>query len=441
MIYLEIPIIKDAAKEYNKIQLQSYRLYSSLFEPTPKANFKYVSDYVMPDLLGLTIGSSFPIQYTANIPKDESNSVEKELDTSAKEEQDFTDPVDLAGLCVQDMVPESGVEGSLTVNVTCTGEFDFFQNSRIRKAYTKKYGDEVVDDVLESNRIMKAYERVINKTDNANTVYRTLGEADLDFVINDVAKNFLINAGKPIFYTSLDRKIYFTSINSILESTTKSKVVLELGVTNDAISQKMINNALKNFIDEDKATTLTTVKWKMHIGGKDTTFNIKNSIYFSDFENGTVSTSLTTFKPALKNQAYFPIDTFFMETAESTQAIATYNRPSTTIAFESKNYFDSFENLITLDAEITNIQNLNELVLAGDTITVLTPYPYSIYNGNYTVAAVEYGQETSTNFMKLKLIRANVDMTWIDSLTTDKSSEDFKFPFAPSINKNMYYSI
>lgn len=440
MIYLEIPLIKEAAKAYDKIKLQSYRIYSSLFEPTPKANFKYASDYVMPDLLGIRVGSSFPVQYTVNIDSKKKSESEEDK-TSDEEQKHFTDPVNLAGVCVQSIEPEGGANGGLLTTVTCTGEYDFFQNARIRKAYTQKYGNEIVKDVLDSNRIMKTYKRNIQKTDNYNTVYRSLGEADISFVTEDVAKQFVINAGQPLFFTSLDRKIHFTSLNNLLENTKKSKVVIDLGSTYDEISRKFVKKQLKNYTDRKKSVTLSAVKYKFHIGGKESTFSIKNSLYFTDFENNSTTTSVITYKPALKNKAYFPLDAFFMETAESTQAAATYNRPTSTIAFEAKNYFRSFEDLITVDIEIANIQNLKELILAGDNVTVITAYPYSVYNGNYIVSAVEYGLENNTNFMKLQLLRPTVDMTWAEGLVSDKSSQDFKYPYAPSINKFLYYNI
>ena len=52
MIYLRFPNFEKFSKQYDALKIQSYRVYSSLFELTPKASFTYSADYVMPDMLG-----------------------------------------------------------------------------------------------------------------------------------------------------------------------------------------------------------------------------------------------------------------------------------------------------------------------------------------------------------------------------------------------------
>ena len=126
---------------------------------------------------------------------------------------------------------------------------------------------------------------------------------------------------------------------------------------------------------------------------------------------------------------------------KTSRSFAAVNRPESTFAYEAKNYVYDANDLISIEATITVFNDLHELILAGDVVTVLTKYPYSPYNGNYVVEMVEYGMEQTSPFLKLRLIRPNLDLNWVDGLKKSKDSQDFSFPFAPAFNKGLYYNI
>lgn len=432
MLKLIMPILENAQKQASDIKLSNYHLYSSIFESTPKLSFCYTTSYITPDALNFFIGSSFPIQYQF---------VKKDVDKNSKDKETLTDIKDLAGMVVSEVDLENSSVGTKTT-ITCAGEFEFFQNSNIRKAYTVKYGNEIVEDVLLSNNIIKSYDTNIQKTDNATTVYRCLGEADIDFIKNNLCKRYTITNGKPLIFTSLDRKINFTSINNLLESNKKSKILINWpNFNSDDLTRVTVQEKLKNYLDEKDYINLTAADYSFKLGSKNTAFNIQNAVYYTNYELGLTDTSGYLFKPALSNRQYFPINKLFTTFSKATQTVSTSNRPADNIIYESRDYFDSFENLITIKVRVTDIMNLNHLILAGEFATVMTTYPFSIYNGNYLISDVEYGQEEAVTFMELTLIRPTVDFTWQDMLTNNKDSSEFKFGFAPTLQKASLYSI
>ena len=436
MIYLRVPILEDFKKSDTSLKLNNFRIYSSIFKPTPKASFSLVTTYATPELYNFFIGSSFPLQY-------QFTNFEKQKEMKEKGQSDkpeFTDLKNLTGMSISNISVEAS-GSALQYEITCTGEFDFFQKSRIRKSYKNKFGNEIIQDVLDSNDIMKDYVRNIDKTDNAVTIYRTLGEADLDFIEDTINSNFTINFSKPLIFTGLDRSINYTSVNSLISRVVKTKLLLTWpSITQDKLAEKHLETLKKSYVEEDSFVELKTASCSLNIGGAAYN-NIKNIAYYTDFSNGILDTAGYVHRPALKDKAYFPIDKGFINFIDSTQAIPVYNRPSSNISYETKRYFDGYENLITIKASVSDIGNLNHLVLAGDQVTVLTPYPYSVYNGNYVIAEIEYGQDQASPFMSLTLIRSNLDLKWVEKLQDNKDSEKFKLPFAPNFQKNLVYTI
>lgn len=428
MFSLIMPNMENVQKQSPDIKISSYSLYSSIFETVPKLSFSYEAAYITPDALNLFIGSSFPIRYqfAKKISKDEISKSEIK---------------DLAGMVVSEVEMENSSIGTKTT-VVCEGEFEFFQNSNIRKAYSAKYGNDVVNDILDLNNTLKSYNRKIEKTDNATTVYRALGDSDIEFAKTKILSKYTISNGQPLLFTSLDRTVNFTSVNNLLESNQKSKILINWpGLVTDSISKNALDDKLKSYLDDKSYTTLDAAEYKFNLGYKGTAFNLQNAVYYTSYENNLVTTNGYVFKPALNNVQYFPVDKFFTSFSKATQAVASYNRPSNNIVYESRNYFNSFENLITIHLKVTDIDKLEDLVLAGDLATVITAYPYSVYNGNYLVAEVEYGQDVVATFMELTLIRPTVDFTWQDLLTNNKESDEFKFKFAPNLQRNSLYSI
>ena len=434
MIIVDLPVLENVMKLNPDIKLSGYHLYSSIYETTPKLSFSYTPGYTTPDMLGLAFGSSFPIKWKTELSFEEATQDENNI-------KNYTDPKDFAGMVVQEITEAGEKAGEELTTVTCTGEFDFTQNTALRKAYTKKFGQDIIKDVLQSNRALQSYEQNIQKTDNSNTILRTVGETDEDFILQTVNSQYTINNGRPIFFTSLDRKVHFTSVNNIIDNVKKTKVVLHMGDVNDKPSEEFVNSTLRKYANTKKCIHLTVGPHKFRIGGKQYVKNIKPSVYYTNFENGTNMTTGFTFKPALKKKFYYPIDLMNYTMTKTSRSFAAVNRPESTFAYEAKNYVYDANDLISIEATITVFNDLHELILAGDVVTVLTKYPYSPYNGNYVVEMVEYGMEQTSPFLKLRLIRPNLDLTWVDGLKKSKDSQDFSFPFAPAFNKSLYYSI
>lgn len=422
MIDIKIPIINDLVDKGANIKINKFNIYSSIFEPTPKMSFKFTTDYLMPDSLDLTIGSSFPVQYSFN------------SGTKASE----TEKKDFAGLCVDDVSIETANGSNLTTVVDMVGELDYFQNSEECKAYTNKYGNVIIEDVLDGNTTIKSYARNVKKTDNVTTIYRTIGYGDIDFIKDYVSKNFVISGGQPLFFTGLDRVVNFTSVNAINETSDKPKLLLNWQTTYDDLSKSFVNSQLKTLLD-DNYISLNTKDLKFKLGGKGSNKNIKNILYSFDTTKGILNKNGYVVKPGALRSEYYPISKTFMNFMKSTQTVLISNRPQSNIAFEAINTFGSPENLIAMQATINDISKLQSLVVAGDRIVVITANPYSIYNGIYTIAAVEYGQDQAAPFMTLTLIRATVDMSWAEGIKSNKGQKDWKYTYMPSIQKSNFY--
>ena len=425
MIQINLKKIDEWKDQGADIQLVSYHLYTSVYDFTPKLSFTYKSSYLTPDSLGLFIGSSFPITY---------NFLSKENGEEVK-----TPPKPFTGFCVESFDVHTGDVG-LECTVKCIADIEFYQVSDLRRSYRNKYGNEVIEDVLNSSSYLKQKQRNIAKTNNVTTLYRTLGESDFDFISNQVLNEYSINLGQPLFYLGLDNTFNFTSINTLASSTNKSKVILKFKNRSDDVSEKFIEKKLKDLTD-DNAITLNTQEAHLQIGLNESVNNIKNQVFYTNLQTGLITTTAYGLKPGSDQPLFYPIDRLFMSAIKNSQVTPLFNRPSENISYEVLNLFKGLDQLITIEAEISNVHQLQHLILAGDSITVITSYPYSVYNGNYTITDVEYGQDQTAFFMKVKLSRTAIDTTWTDELTEQKENDDFKFPFAPELRKNLLYTV
>lgn len=446
MLKIRIPRIESYNKQCDKIGLPSYHIYSSIYEPSPKAFISFNTPYLTPEALGLVVGDSMQIGYSLvkGPPEDGGESEEDE-------------PTYLPGLNIAQTDTDVTPSGT-NIQLQLIGDFEFFQNSSIRKAYINKYGNEIVEDILNSNDAVKGYERCLEKTDNATLLYRTLGDSDSEFIKKHIGGNCLIAGGQTLFYTSLDRKVHFTSINKIRSSTDKSHLVLRMPTTADEKANEMIESLLDNLVDKEDCLTLHTDKSKIVTGGFGSVRNLKNIVYFSEFGGKSVTSTGYAIKPASTEKSVYPISKIFMGMLKGTHVDSIINRPTSSAAYEAANFYPSPENLITIKAIIKDPEVVDRLILAGDVMTVVTSYPFSWYNGNYIVAEVEYGydpgdkpgdevdtgeekKESEGNAINLTLIRPTLDPQWSEKLDDLKDSDEFAFPFAPPVSKSSLYSI
>lgn len=444
MFRLKLPILDKFTEASKQLTVNEYHLYSSIFEPTPKLFFELNTPYETPDVLQLYLGTSFPIQYQIS-DEDKIKPIKKsedEEDTTEDEEVSATlsDPKDLIGLAVS-KIEMIGAGTSNITRVHCDSDFLFFQNSNLRKAYTALHGDKIIEDIIDSNKSIAKYDRNIIATDNAATIYRTLGDTDISAIFNYVVPHFTISNGKPLFYIGLDGKINFTSLNYLFESSEKSKILLRTQAMDDKLSGTIKEELIKNYVDEEDYVDLSVSDFRLVIGDNDEAFKLKQAAYYTNYTGGIVDTTGYIFKPATAKKSYYPVDKVFSNSIMASQAVAVVNRPTGNICYECRNYFDDTDSLIKIKAVITTSAKLQRLFVAGELATIILPYAYSVYNGNYIISEIEYGQKQMVPFVELTLIRPALDLKWAEKLSTAKDSEDFQFPLAPELNKNILYSI
>lgn len=454
MFKIKIPFAENLSTQNEKLSIREYHLFSSIFEPAPRLSITLNTSYETPDVLKTFLGTSFPIKYVIEELEEEkedeegSNTTTKTFSAGGKKVDSIVengvrkyDPVDLIGMFVSQIeMQNEGTETSVTL--TCDSDFLAYQRSDIRKAYINEFGDKIVEDLIQENQVLQNYDTDISKTDNTSVVYRHLGESDIDLLKDTLGKFFLIAGGQPLFYIGLDKKATFTSVSKLLSNLQKTNLLVRAsGSTTDNLSNKTESEILGNYVDLENYIELPATNWKFTIGKNNSIFNLKTAAYYSDSYVGSNNTTKYTFKPATDKKTYYPIDNIFMNFIDEKQCVQVYNRSSSEICYEAKNYFSSFEDLCTVKVTLSNAEKLNKLYTAGETVTFISPYPYSIYNGNYLIAEIEYGQKESIAFVEMVLIRPQIDPVWAEKMTINKNSQDFKFPLAPELDKSLLYSL
>lgn len=436
MFRIKIPFVEELTEKSKEITLEEYHLYSSIFDPTPRLAITLKVPYETPDAIGVYLGTSFPIQYQITNETDEP----AEDETDAQNQQEDAEPVDLSGLYVG-RVKMKNVATGYHLTLFCDNDFLAFQKSDTRKAYTAMYGNQIVDDLITNNSVLSKYTRNVQMTDNAATVYRSLGENDLAILFDNISKVYTIAGGQPLFYVGLDKKVNFTSINKLFSTSKKSNILVRTGAVDDNISEETKNELIPNYVDDKNYIELNATDYDFDLGGEGSIFNIKTAAYYTSYNNGLINTVGYILKPATSEKTYYPINKIFLETTNANQTVSVFNRPVSNLCYEAKNYFEPFEKLITIKVKLADCNRLQKLYVAGEIATIITPYAYSIYNGNYIIAEIEYGQKGTNSFVEMVLIRPNVDLKWAEKLNANKDSEDFKLPVAMEPMKSLLYSI
>ena len=424
MINIKIPTLEEAVKNSNgTIEPIDYQIYSSIYKPFPTVSIGYKSSYVMPDALNFFIGNSNVLTYTSD----------------AKEDAEYTNfgNFSLTGKEVE------GTGDGIISRLFYNGSFDFYQRSDIRKIYKNSYGNDIIKDLIASNNHLNKsmYTSKIEKTDNTSTVYRSLGENDVDFIEKSVYPDYIIDGGKPLFFIGLDDCINFTSINHILNGVDKPKFLLKLNTIDDKVSAEF-NSGLVNSLLQENYSTLTSKKFKFQIGTDKKYKNIKTVAYYTSFNNSNRTTvEKLSFLPATSKPRYYPLSKMVFDSIDATQSIALCNRPQKNIIFEAQNDFDSFEDLIRVNVTIENMGQFKDLLIAGQKIFLLTPYPYSLYNGEYVVSSIEYFSKSGIGMAQIECARPYLDETFIEKLADFKDSDQFQLPFAPQIPRDLLYKV
>ena len=432
MFRIKIPFVDDLTKQTDDIKLAEYHLYSSIFEATPRLFLKLDTAYETPDAINLYLGSSFPIQYQ----------ITKETEAPAEDEEaeEPTAPEDLAGLFVSKVVMKA--EGpKYALDIQCDSEFLSLLKSDTRKAYTATYGNQIIEDLITNNSVLSKYSKNVQATDNAATIYRSLGENDLSIILNSIKKVYTVAGGQPLFYIGLDKKVNFTSINRIFNTAKKSNLLISTGSVDDELSAEAKKELIPNYVDEKNYIDVKATEFELTLGGENSVFNIKTAAYYTSYNNGLINTVGYVLKPATDEKTYYPIDRIFLETTNANQTVSVFNRPVSNLCYEAKNYFEPFENLIAIRVKLADCGKLQKLYVAGELATIVLPYTYSVYNGNYIISEIEYGQKGTNHFVEMVLIRPNIDLKWAEKLNANKDSEDFKLPLAIEPNKSLLYSI
>lgn len=417
-------IISPEFNEYIKLSNNSitnlkFGLYSSIYKPFPTAYISYVSDLLLPDSLNLLIGSLLDLQYKLS---------------------DDSKINSFPNLCIEEIQSE-GDSGLSNNTVFLKSELAFNQNSNIRKGYIDSYGNEIIKDVYNSNEIMRGYETNFEKTDNTDTVYRSLGEMDLSFIQDDVCNKFVINNGKPLFYLGLDKKINFSSLNKLSKNSEYPLGVLYIAKPSQKVSSVWVSSKTKSKgLCELLATT-----WSLSVGSNEAYKAIKPTSYSTLFTNPYITqTFRITTKPAQAEKTYLPINKNFVNTIESTDSAQILNRPDYNLKYEIKDIIgDLIENLITIKIKNAQINYLKDdkILVAGDNLFVWFGYEYSMYNGVYTIVDIEYTQaDLNTSSVNLMLARSHLDTSFTDYIDVHKNSKEFIYPYAPIPSKNILYT-
>ena len=82
--------------------------------------------------------------------------------------------------------------------------------------------------------------------------------------------------------------------------------------------------------------------------------------------------------------------------------------------------FESSEDFVRIRAEVKDLTEINELVLAGDKVVITTPYPYSVYNGIYAIEDITYVSKSNLTSMIITCIRPNIDLSWSDNIKKEE---------------------
>lgn len=440
MFKINLPKITKLTELSDVIQMSEYHLYASIFEQSPKLSFTLSVPYETPDALGFYLGTSFPMYWEINSEGLTDEEIEKAGIEKKNNDKIQSKQTAFPSMSISSISMISG-GSSNTINVQCENDYQFFQKSDIRKAYSSKFGNEVIEDLINTNDVLKKYKKNISKTDNASTVYRTLGDSDISFIEDRIKINYTINNDRPLFFIGLDGKVNFSSINELNANSHKTNLLIRTNSTNDDASSKFLTTVIENYVDSEDYDTVEAANFELSIGANNSFRNLKNTVYYTNFQAGIINTTGYTFKPALQEKSYFPVDKVFSTYLTSNQTVASYNRPSSGFCYEALNYFHGASDLIKVKIELQTIKTAKRLITVGQFATLVLPYTYSIYNGNYLVSEIEYLAKEQATTATIVLIRPVVDLNWSKDLSKYKDSSDFKYPVAPEIKASQLYSI
>lgn len=441
MLLIQIPFVESLKQSFINsegkpmVELNSFSFESSLREFTPTANFTLSYSGITPDLLNLWIGSEFAINWQ-KMP------VEEDVDENTEETPE-PEKHKIARLCVE-ALEEASNQTQALLKTRCTGEFNFYQNDGIREGWVDSSVKPIIEDCLKANSIMREYPQDIQDSDNATTIYRTLGESDFSFLTDSVAPNFTIQWGRPIAFTDLDGVFHFTSVNALINAKTKSHYVFTkswpdkgLKYIRDYLLEKVKSYAKDDYVivNPEKANLLL---------GKDRNYkSLKNSVYYTKNEIGSGTTTRASFQPCGEDSLTYPVLNNFLKFVDSFETYTVQNRPTDNILFESKNNTNTEENLITHKLEFSKIDQLDTIIQAGDTVTYITDNPFSVYNGNYIVESVKYSLTPEGAYtLEMYIIKPNLDFSWQDNLENLKDQEGFNeaFPYFPPVQKDLLFT-
>ena len=389
MFDITLPVLEKLEKE-RLFDILSFKIKSSIFESIPTFILRVKSSNYMPDDMRLLIGSALDCKY----------------ETGGKKKS-FPD------LYLKN-IKMTGDPTTMYFDIFYYGALLFLQRSDERVCTKNKYANEVLNDIFDKLPFFKNnYELIFKKSENYATLYRSLGTSDLEFINNQVCKNYSIQRGTPLFFTGLDKKITLTSINEISNRTEKAKVVVKLCSNYNGKDREFINKQVKSIADKNY-TELTSTQFWMDLG--ENFEGLKPSAYYSPFDSDMNITSAYDFNPSKGGKDYFPVSKNFLNMIETTDAQVFINRPKGNILFETRSHFKSFEDLIKFKIKITDLSTLNHLIVAGDKIMLCTANAHSGFNGAYLVSEIAYGKDKSIPFCEMTVIRPNLDLNFEPSI-------------------------
>lgn len=421
----------DGLKKIGGVEKIQYKVENSVFDPIPKG--KIIFDGDLPaDCYNFFIGAGVPFHFKKNTQKDATSirlpsfSVIETSSKGSAGQPKFHNTIDLAA------------------TVMLPGNYD------IKNSYQSKNGKEVMEDVIKSAPQFKGLETDIVSTDNPANLNRSLGEAELPFIMKDVLNCYLIGGEKPVFYLGLDNKLHFTSLRNLKQNKENNVAILQIGNTQGELARKYIESKRKDFNSGGKnkfknlSFNTQNATFEINVGRDEGFRKIGGAYYFTDFSNPLVlNPQCKRVAPGNPEGLKFPIvSTFYMDDFEGG---CVQNRPNMNLEVELntvQNY--AATKLIEVVVDGINIEyeepkDDSPILQAGFNILLVLPYLYSVYNGVYTVTKVEHFVTELGSSARLTMNRMCVEEEWASLIKVHKMDKAFPYDKATVASTNFLH--
>lgn len=418
-------------------------LYSSIYTPYPIASVRIDTGKLTPDTANVFLGHDL-----GDISYQLINSVSAKPKTGQDEveEVELGSFFNLPGFFIKEIENEAQGNAASTTYFL-ENELSVYQSYGLQGYYNTKNASEIMGSLKMSNSKWDNYGCVFANSDQSTSVFRKMSHTDIDFIEEQIYPNFVIEGGCPWFWVGLDGIIHLDSISHILGATETADALLIIG-GHSAETDAMVIDAVRKDSVKEYGPELTTVNYKLNIGGADFLKSVNPKAVC--FENGmpyTPTSSILKCSNTAVKSTVLPISTLFQTGVNGKVVKSMENRPGSNVRVEAKNLlFRDVKPLIKLEVKGCAINYGNKatdeetILSAGQTVSVVLPYAYSMYNGIYIIEDIEYKSDKSNEdniTVDMHLAANNMSSKCYDLLSTHKDLDFFNESYAPSINKSL----